>query len=147
MKLLIKQCKYCPKMPDCEYKKQLKSEVRKALINVTVSHNCPVYRNIFQEGDEVMATPTILIQEYEYGEPNHKYGKSEESYRAVVINTPNSGKNNCYGVAFFEPIELWNGSDTVTKYILGMKANQLEKIGEYKGSAFWESGNYSEFHP
>lgn len=69
--------------------------------------------------------------------------------RGVVYYAPNTSRQKHYGVAFFEPQNFYKVNypniDTEKKSTFGFKANQLKKVGEYKGTAFWETDEYPTF--
>ena len=53
MILRIKQCKYCPRAEQCDYRDQLKREAKGVLPKQVVSLNCKEYPKVFNPGDRV----------------------------------------------------------------------------------------------
>ena len=158
MKVSIKLCKHCPLKDDCEYKKNLFSLTRSVLPAITMIHNCPEYKNIFKERDEV-EVQLLIPKENDRGDVEWV---NDVVARGVVYYTPNGNRQKHYGVAFFESQNfyksgyetVYDGSEcgrevftpTVEKRdTMGFKANQLKKIGEYTGDAFWEAPNDPTF--
>jgi hypothetical protein len=148
MKVTIKLCKHCPLKDDCSYKSDLFSKTRAILPSVTMMHNCPEYKNVFKERDEVEVQ---LLRPIEV-KGNVKWVEDVIA-RGVVYYTPFSNTQKHFGVAFFEEQNFYhaewrNASDESAgfpymipacekKQTFGFKANQLKKIGEYTGHAFW----------
>jgi len=56
MQIRIKQCKHCPLVSDCSYKRDLKRQVKGILKNTIMQHNCSHYKTIFKTGDRVKVT-------------------------------------------------------------------------------------------
>lgn len=131
MRLNIKQCTYCPKKEDCEHKKKLQSEAKTILPNIVANHKCKVYDTLYKRGDEVVVT--IMERDHR----TWRFDKPLREDRGVVTST----SKGYFIIAFFNPVNIdsvEDGATGRTYNVLPVRGNQIRKVGEYKGAAFWE---------
>lgn len=57
MRLIIRQCKYCPRGKDCSlaflYRADINTGLSPLMKNIAVTMNCPEYKKLFRGGDRV----------------------------------------------------------------------------------------------